>query len=893
MRQAPVRFQLPNGLKVVLQESHAAPVVAFQAWVGVGSADESDDEAGIAHVFEHMLFKGTERRGVGQIAQEIEAAGGDINAWTSFDQTVFHLVLASRYFDTGLDILADAVQRSSFDPVELGRELKVVLQEIKQGEDSPSRVATQGLFSAAYTQHPYRRPVIGHEQTVARLTREALVAFFHKWYVPNNITLVVVGDFDPAVARTKIEAAWGAAQAQPIARTHRVEPPQDRTRATVLDKDVRETQLVMAFHIPAVRSADTAALDVAAIIVGQGESSRLNTGVKRNRQLVNDVYAYTYTPRDPGLLVVGASLLGDPEAAERAILYELFRLAHEDVAEEELAKARTIIESDAVYQKETVQGLARKLGYFETVAGGAEYEAEYLRQIQTLTPARIREVVSRYLVTSNMSLVALAPTGVAAAELKKRLVGAAREEEKAAAGRFAAAVIIPGEDGIVRRVLPNGVRILIKRDTTVPIVAYRAVWVGGLRYEDARTNGLNYMLASLVTRGTTTRTSEVIAREIEGMAGAIGGFSGRNSFGMRAELLARNWERGLDILADCVRNPTFPAGELDKERRQVLDELHAQEDNLSSVVFRLFSETLYHKHPYRFDVLGTKTSVGRFTPKLLRDGYHRWFPLGAMTLAIVGDVDPVHALEKATALFGAEGGGRAPAPRLPRERQIKGGPIMVYRHLTRQQSHMVVGFPGTTIDDPDRFGLEVLATVLSGQGGRLFVELRDRKGLAYRVSAFSLEGIDPGYFAVYIATSHENVEVALAAIREELRKVVETAVGAVELDRAKKYLVGAHEISLQRRAALASTLAFHESYGLGYDEYRRYTAGLLAVTAAEVQRVARKYLDFDRAIIATVQPEDAAAARPKVVTTRAAKRRPRAASRRPAAPAPGRRRPRA
>jgi zinc protease len=856
IQDTPVRFQLPNGLKVVLQPSHAAPVVAFQAWVGVGSADEQPVEAGIAHVFEHMLFKGTERRGVGQIAHEIEAAGGDINAWTSFDQTVYHLVLASRYFDTGLDILADAVQRSSFDPTELERELKVVLQEIKQGEDSPSRVATQALFSAAYTQHPYSRPVIGWEKTVQKLTREKLLAFFHRWYVPNNITLVVVGDFDPAVARTKIEAAWGGAQAQPIARTERVEPPQDRTRAAVVAKDVRETQLAMAFHIPAVRSEDTGALDVAAIIVGQGESSRLNTSVKRNKQLVNDVYAYTYTPRDPGLFVVGATLLGDPEAAERAILRELFRLAHEDVSDEELTKARTIIESDAVYQKETVQGLARKLGYFETVAGGAEFEAEYLNQVKTLTPARIREVVGRYLVTSNMSAIALSPLKAVPPDLKKRLVAAAREEEKAAAERFAAAVIIPGDDGVVRKVLPNGVRILIKRDPSVPIVAYRAVWVGGLRYEDARTNGLNYMLASLVTRGTTTRAGEALAKEIEGMAGAIGGFSGRNSFGIRAELLARNWERGLDILADCILNPTFPQGELDKERRQVLDELHAQEDNLSSVAFRLFAETMYKKHPYRFDVLGTATSVEGFTQKLLRDSYQRWFPLGDMTLAMVGDVDPVRALEKATALFGAEGGGRVQAPRLPREAEIKNGPLEVYRFLSKQQSHMVVGFPGTTIDHPDRFALEVLATVLSGQGGRLFVELRDKKGLAYRVNAFSLEGIDPGYFAVYIATSHENIDVALAGIREELRKVVEVPIGAVELDRAKKYLVGAHEISLQRRAALASTLAFHESYGLGYDEYRRYSAGVLAVDAAAVQHVARKYLDWSRAVIATVKPEE-------------------------------------
>ena len=215
-----MRTCLSNGLTVLLQENHAAPVVAFQAWVGVGSADETPDEAGIAHVFEHMLFKGTERRGVGQIAQEIEAAGGDINAWTSFDQTVYHLVLAARYFDTGLDILADAVQRSSFDPVELERELKVVLEEIKQGEDSPSRTVTQSLFSSAFTKHPYRRPVIGWERTVKKLKRDKLLQFFRKWYVASNITLVVVGDFDSDTALAKIEKAWGGAKRGRILNPH-------------------------------------------------------------------------------------------------------------------------------------------------------------------------------------------------------------------------------------------------------------------------------------------------------------------------------------------------------------------------------------------------------------------------------------------------------------------------------------------------------------------------------------------------------------------------------------------------------------------------------------------------------------------------------------------------
>ncbi len=249
-----------------------------------------------------------------------------------------------------------------------------------------------------------------------------------------------------------------------------------------------------------------------------------------------------------------------------------------------------------------------------------------------------------------------------------------------------------------------------------------------------------------------------------------------------------------------------------------------------------------------------------------------------MTLAIVGDVDPQAVVQKARALFGSAGKA-APSPAAPAAPWDAAHPIVgqeVLKYQNKQQAHVVYGFPGTTIIDRDRFALEVLATILSGQGGRLFVELRDKRGLAYRVSAFSVEGVDPGYFAVYIATSPENLAVAKSGIEEELGKVAATPVPKAELERAKRYLVGAHEISLQRRAALASTLAFHEAYGVGWDEYRRYAPGILGVSAADVQRVAAKYLDRRRAIVATVKPEEAAPLAARTKAARAADKAARA-----------------
>jgi zinc protease len=858
-----VRYQLPNGLTVVLQENHAAKVVAFQSWVAVGSADETPEVAGIAHVFEHMLFKGTARRGVGQIAHDIEAAGGEINAWTSFDQTVYHLVLASRFFDTGLDILADALQNSSFDPAELERELKVVLEEVKQGEDNPSRVATQAMFGAAFTRHPYRRPVIGYTKTVKSFTRERLLDFFHRWYVANNVTLVVVGDFDSKRAQAAIAQAFGGMASRPLARPERKEPTQKGARAKVVAQDVRESQVSIAFHIPGIHHDDTAALDLLAIILGQGDSSRLTLSVKRRAQLVTDAYAYAYTPRDPGLLVSGATMPPEQlEAGMAAVLSETFRMRHEEVTEVELSKAKAIIESDAIYQKETVQGQARKLGFFETVGGGIDWEPEYNRQIRAVTPATLMAVAQKYLTVENATIAALVPDkkSVDAKKLEQQLIAQLASASDDAEGRWSPTVVTPGarEEEVLRVKLPSGARLLVKRDPSVALVAMRAVWMGGLRYEDARVNGVNNLLAALVTRGTKTRTGDEIAHEVEAMAGSVGGFSGRNSFGLRAEMLARHWERGVEILADCILDPAFSDEELEKERRQALEEIRTQADNISSEAFRLFQQTLYKKHPYRMDVLGTADSVAGLTRRRLAEYYKRHMAASQMTLAIVGDVDPQAVVAKARALFGSAGKA-APPPEAPAKPWDAAHPIQaqeVFKFQNKQQAHLVYGFPGTTITDDDRFSLEVLATILSGQGGRLFVELRDKRGLAYRVSAFSVEGVDPGYFAVYIATSPENLDVAKRGIDEELAKIVATAPPKAELERAKRYLVGAHEISLQRRAALASTLAFHEAYGVGWDEYRRYAPGILGVSAADVQRVAKKYLDPERSILATVKPEE-------------------------------------
>ncbi len=859
------RTQLDNGLNILLAPNRHAPVVAVQAWVGVGAAVERAREAGLAHVLEHMLFKGTRRRGVGEIAKAVEGAGGEINAWTSFNETVFHVVLASRYFDTALDVLADALQNPSFDPLEIEREREVILEEIKHSRDDPMRRVAQNLFATAYTRHPYRRPVIGSADVVRSVTRRQLVDFLATWYVPNNMTLVVAGDFDPRRARRKIAARFGKMRSRPLKRRTRREPRQQATRISIQTQDVSEAHLALGFHIPSLKNPDTAALDLAAIVLGQGESSRLSAAVLRDRELVTSIYSYVHTLRDRGLFVVSALLRPENlKPAAAAIAAEVYRLADDEIGYAELDKARHAVEADTVYQVETAQGVARKLGFYESVAGDAEFESAYLDRVRRSSAGQIRAAASRHLRLDNTTVAVLLPDRGRYRTENGRAAVARRIDEQLQRGVRAAARGVSrraklrraSDRALVREVLPNGLRVLIKPDDSVPIVAIRAVWLGGVRLETARDNGITNLLASTITRGCRGHSSNQISKMVDEMAGTLAGSSGRNSFGLRAEWLAKNWERGFDLMADCIRSPEFEPSEFAREKRRIFDELLVRQDDPGFLSLRLFSETLFRRHPYRLDPMGTPQSVEALSRDRVRGHYQRHCPVGGMTLAFTGDVDPDRILERVGDRFGDLPRTAAPRHRVPGEKfsRRSARSRRVRRWLDRQQAHLVIGFPGTTLDDPDRYVLEVLTTVLGGQGGRLFVELRDRQALAYRVGALSMEGIDPGYLAAYLACSPEKLEAAQRGVRSELDRVVERGVSKSEVDRAVAYLLGIHEISLQRRAVLASALAFHEAYGLGHDEYQRYAARIKAVTADQVQRVAATYVRWDRAVTASVEP---------------------------------------
>lgn len=854
------KTRFDNGLTVVIEENRSAPAVSIQMWVKVGGADETDEQAGISHVFEHMLFKGTQKRKTGKIASEIESVGGDINAYTSFDNTVYHLTVPSRSFLTGLDIIADAIQNSAFDKDELAKELEVVLEEIRMNEDNPGRGLYKALLSTGYAAHTYKRPVIGTDKTVKGITRRDMLRFFRTWYVPNNMTLVIAGDVDRHKALEEVKRLFkGFKKANNPHKKRPTEPEQTSTKTLIKTQEIKQAHLGLAFHIPNVKAKDTYAIDVLAAILGGGASSRLYKRLKADEALVYDISAYPMSLKDPGMFFITATLdAKNITEVVKKIIAETQRVSSGGLTHEEIERAKLNLESEFVYSRETMDGIAGKLGYGETLLNDVAYEKQYVREIREVTGDDVVRVAAKYLAPSK------ATVGVIIPKADAEVVTVAGLEAAVKDGALSnAAQVKPVKEDVMEARFYNGITLIVKEVHSNPTVAFYAAFPGGLRYETQSTNGIGNFTAEMLMRGTLNRSRAELAREIEGLAGGVHGFSGWNSTGVSGKFLSRHFEKGLEIFADVLMNPAFKEDEIAKLKTEVNAAIKRQEDYLPGYTFKLLYRELYRTHPYGMPVLGSPETVNSFTGEALKKHHDSVFVPERMILSIVGDIDAQYVIEKVNAAFDAstvldrKGFERNAVPAAtPQLEAPLNGVRLTGANLLKAQTHIGIGFPGVTVGHEDSYALKVMTEVLAGQGGRLFVELRDKRSLAYALNAFSKEAADPGIFAVYIATAPNKKDEAVAGIIGQLKALTETGITDEELKRSKGSIIGGYEIGLQEVSSQAVDMVNNELFGLGYGFSKEYPKRIEAITAEDVLSTARKYLTLESYVLSIVGPTE-------------------------------------
>ena len=823
---------LPNGFELVVRPTNA-PVAALQVWVDVGSIDEKPLEAGYCHFLEHMLFKGTGKRTTAEIAGSIEGAGGEMNAFTSFEYTVYHITLSNQRWELANDILADMVLGSTFEPGEFNPEKAVILEEISRGEDSPDRQLYRGAYKMLYGNGGYGKPVIGYPTTVKACSASGLKQFWRKWYVPSLMTLVVCGDVDPAAIEQRVMKTWGKARGKSL-RPRRRELGFDQRvvmpKALTASRPFPVNAIRWVGSLPGCTLRDDvlAALDVSSMVLGQGESSRLHKRLFREEQLVTSVGAGVWAPAGTGMYSFDVETPIEKAGSFRKSLWdEVQKYCDEGPTESEIERAKVAIESERVYGAQSMDGLSNRLGFLKTTLGNARFDLEYMVQARELTTEDVRDASRQFLNLESIREFALLPksyepktfwgTTSPVTRSKARVTRTVVEREQVS--------------------LPNGIELVLFPRQDVPIVSIQACAFGGLRLEAPGKSGIGNLLADTWEKGPQGWTANKFSEFLDAHGARIDAFSGRNSLGLGCTTLTRYLDDIAPLYAETLCNPALLAEEFSHAQTVALEDIRTLEDDLGRLVGRLFCENLFEGHPYAQAIIGSKDSVSKLTAANLSTHYNSLVRGAPLVIAASGKFNTARMISLFEKIKrpGITPVALADLPANPLK-----APRIVEVKKNREQSHIIIGYQGTRVTDRERYDLKMLLTVLGGQSGRLFTELRDKQGLCYTVAPISFEGIEPGYVGVYMGCDPLKRTQAVVGIQKELEKIASKPVSASELKRAKEFILGRHHMEMQLNSAIANSSAFSTLYGLGFDEHLKLGDNLKRVTAVTLQRLASK-----------------------------------------------------
>ena len=855
------REVLPNGLTLLIQPDHSAPVVSVVTHVKAGFFDEPDRWTGISHVLEHMFFKGTPRRGVGAIARETKAAGGYLNAGTGYDHTTYFTVLPAGGLAAALDIQSDALRNSIIDPGELARELQVIIQEAKRKRDTPSAVAHETLHELMYDRHRIRRWRIGTEEQLARLTREDLWAYYSSRYVPERTIVAITGAIDGERALDLGRAAYADWPARPGAvDSSPEEPPRREVRARTLRGDITSAELVLGWRAVPPLHEDSAALDVAAAVLSAGRGSWLYRSL-REEGLVTSVSAHNYAPTELGVFSISADLAAEkmPLAVEK-IAESVSRLALLGPSADELLRAKTLLRSRWARRMEPMEGKGSALAAAEALDEVSFLDREYAA-LSAVGPDEVRAVASRYLQPDNVSAVAYLP-GEEGPELSAELLERAFAVTaiRRSAPRPVARPTVPSADtvsgkweaGVLHTPLP-GADLLVRRKAGVPLLTL-GIYVPRVEFEPAGQAGLGALAVRSSVRGAGELDAGQLAFAFEQLGGTLSATAASDWFGFGTTVLSEHLGEAATLLDLVFSSPRLLDTEVGIERGLMVVEAEQVADDMFRYPFQLAFAEAFDDAGYGLPVGGLPDTLITIQTEDVR-AWHRRGLLGVKPVVVaVGDVDP----EEASAVLAGVFRKRPPAqdqritaPLAWAGSSETGGTRVVERE--KAQAALAMAFPGPSRREPDRFAAEVWAAVASGLGGRMFEALRDRRSLAYTVLASSWQRGRAGALVSYIATSPEREDEARAAMLEELARFAQEPVSAVELEQAVNYLAGQAEVGRQSGHALAAEILEAWLIGNGLGDLDDLGAAYRRVTAADVRRVADRYLQVDRKVEGVVR----------------------------------------
>ncbi len=859
-KEKPSLTYLKNGLGVLVQEDRRFPLVSLRLYVRAGSAYETPKQAGISHLLEHMVFKGTARRAKGEVAKTIEGAGGYLNAATSFDYTVYIIDLPADNWDLGLDVLQDMIWGAALDPEELEQEKKVVLSELERGEDNPSQRMFKAIQPLVFADTGYERPIIGHRSTVTAITRKDIQDYIAKFYQPQSMLAVVVGDVDKDKVLAKVEDIFGH-----LTNTEHVVPNQSLPLPKVRGPHIKvergpwsKAYVSVAFPLPGMHAAQSPGLDLLAYLLGGDETSRLYRKFKYDLGLVDSISASAMGLNQVGILYIHATLdeKNFPDFFEK-LSTELASLDATPFSRQELERARLNISVAFQSTNETLGGLASKLGRFQFFKNSLDVEENYLSRLGNVEVTELQTLANTYLQGNALVSAVLLPASAKASQSEMRqdpeksqeLTAKARTlwQKKAQPVQKTALADTAGKQEVID--LGQGCTLILLPDNTLPFTAVNLTFQGGNLLLSAKEQGLAALTAKALTFGTKKLSATAYDDFLSGRAAEISARAGRDTLSVHAKFPARFAKEILPVFEDTVLEPAFASSEIKRAKKEAVAAIKQEKDLPTALAFSNLFPLLYKDSGYSFLLLGDQEQVLGFEEGQIANFWQKQVS-NPFTLAVAGQFlrGDVVALGKKLARS---------SKGVPLKFQTPAQGLEQKKTLTmpgRNQSHIVIAFPVPGVHHKDSAGLDLLRQTLAGQGGLLFTELRDKKGLGYTVTALLWQAPSTGFLAFYIGTYPGKTKEAIKGFQDVTKALHQQVLPTDAIKRAQNMLAGNYfrnRQSLNSRAKEAARLTIHN---LDISHNTEQIKAAQTLTPKDIQDLARKYLRFDKAYTLMVTP---------------------------------------
>ncbi|MFH1459268.1 MAG: pitrilysin family protein [Candidatus Omnitrophota bacterium] len=835
-------FTLENGLSVLIKEDHNHELVAIEVLVKTGSLYEGQWlGSGLAHLVEHMVFKGTKTQPTGSIEDQIKNLGGSINGYTSYEFTGYNLILPAKNFTAGLEIIADMLQNPLFDIDELAKEKDVILNEISMHNDDPDHYLQRKFFEQAYAIEPYNLPIIGNEKLLIQLKQQDVIEFYKKWYIPNNIILAIAGDIKAIEAEKTVQSFFNGFKMQNYPDKHIPKIPAFTSGRTYEEEiAINSSYLMLGFESVELTHADAVCLDVLSVILAQGKDSLLYKHLVQEKNLLDSLSAYNFTPGFRGVFVIkGIFDYKNRAAILAAIFSDIETLKKNKINRKTLEKAKNLYLAEYIFDKEPIAYQAKTLATDFVYTKDPGFTKKYIDLLQKVCADDIQRCAQQYLKSEKLITVILKPKSSDYKTSTEKRVSDERNNQ-------------------VKLIkLSPGIKIILKQDHNLPIINFYACFGGGTRFENENNNGLFCLLSKLLQSGTKKRSAIEIAEFFENIGAQIKPFNGYNSFGLGLKIMHKDLKESLETLTDLILNSNFPEKQLDTEKRLILKDLERQQDDIFQNTLNILKQTLFSNLPYRFNTLGAKESVGKLDRAILVKNAHEFICADNLVLAVFGDFDDadenyiIQLLENKLKKMPF----KSKKTKLEFREQKLTSQKIVQNRQEKEQAVLMLGFKGVNVYHEDRYVLECINELLSSPGSALYKRIREEYGLSYTLGGASINGLDSGYFFIYVATKSEFIDEIRKIIDEEITKIVQQSISEEKLTQVKNYLIGNKMVDLQTNQNLAFVCALDELYGLGFEYYKKYESAIMSITPEQIIQIAQKYLKSEQSVLIITKDE--------------------------------------